>query len=95
MLTQTRQLSGKFQWTIVVQGVPLLRLHCSILMQVHFVPPLSTPLPPLLQYNPKPSRVLGLFGLSLYTGEKDLKEILNKYGHLERVQVVYDHQVSK
>ena len=48
----------------------------------------------MLQYNPKPSRVLGLFGLSLYTGEKDLKVLLNKYGQIERVQVVYDHQVS-
>lgn len=46
------------------------------------------------QYNPKPSRVLGVFGLSLYTGEKDLKEMLNKYGPIDRVQVVYDHQVS-
>ena len=37
--------------------------------------------------------MLGVFGLSLYTGEKDLKEIFCKYGGIERVQVVYDHQV--
>ena len=48
----------------------------------------------ILQYNPKPSRVLGVFGLSLYTGEKDLKELFTKYGPLDRIQVVYDHQVS-
>jgi hypothetical protein len=38
--------------------------------------------------------VLGVFGLSLYTGEKDLKEVLLKYGEMERIQVVYDHQVK-
>ena len=47
----------------------------------------------VVQYNPKESRVLGVFGLSLYTGEKDLKEMFGKYGPLEEVQVVYDHQV--
>lgn len=48
----------------------------------------------MFQYNPKESRVLGVFGLSLYTGEKDLRELLNRYGQIERVQVVYDHQVK-
>jgi len=47
----------------------------------------------LMQYNPKESKVLGVFGLSLYTGEKDLREIFCKYGSIDRVQVVYDHQV--
>ncbi len=36
-----------------------------------------------------------MFGLSLYTGEKDLREIFCKYGGIDRVQVVYDHQVRK
>ncbi len=56
-----------------------------VLSVTHFFPP---------QYNPKQSRVLGIFGLSLYTGEKDLRENLEKYGDIERIQVVYDHQVS-
>ncbi len=47
-----------------------------------------------VQYNPNPSRVLGVFGLSLYTGEKDLKDLLSKYGPIDRIQVVYDHQVG-
>lgn len=46
-----------------------------------------------IQYNPEPSRVLGVFGLSLYTGEKDLRDMFSKYGPVEEVQVVYDHQV--
>lgn len=47
------------------------------------------------QYNPSPARVLGVFGLSLYTAEKDLRELFSKYGPVEEVQVVYDHQVTQ
>lgn len=43
--------------------------------------------------NPNTSRCLGVFGLSLYTQERDLKEVFSKYGPLEDVQVVYDAQV--
>ena len=39
--------------------------------------------------------MLGIFGLSLYTGEKDLKELFSKYGPMEEVQVVYDHQTGR
>ena len=46
------------------------------------------------QFNPSPCRVLGVFGLSLYTGEKEIKEMFDRYGPLDRVQVVYDHQVG-
>ena len=48
-----------------------------------------------IQYNPDPSKVLGVFGLSLYTGERDLREMFGKYGPIKEVQVVYDHQVSQ
>lgn len=47
------------------------------------------------RYNPDPSQVLGIFGLSLYTGEKDLREMLAKYGRITEVQVVYDHQTGR
>ncbi|XP_064402478.1 transformer-2 protein homolog beta-like isoform X2 [Halichondria panicea] len=47
------------------------------------------------RFNPNPSRVLGVFGLSLYTGEKELKEMFDRYGPIERVQVVYDHQTGR
>ncbi|VDN51333.1 unnamed protein product, partial [Dracunculus medinensis] len=41
--------------------------------------------------EPEPSRCLGVFGLSLYTTERDLKEIFEKYGELEKAQLVFDH----
>lgn len=58
-----------------------------------FSPSPSIPLPPH-QYNPEVNRCIGVFGLSLYTGEKDLRELLEEYGKVEEIQVVYDHQVS-
>ncbi|CAN8021653.1 unnamed protein product [Ixodes persulcatus] len=45
--------------------------------------------------NPNASRCLGVFGLSLYTQERDLKEVFSKYGPLEDVQVVYDAQSGR
>ncbi|KAH7967064.1 hypothetical protein HPB49_022132 [Dermacentor silvarum] len=45
--------------------------------------------------NPSTSRCLGVFGLSLYTQERDLKEVFSKYGPLEDVQVVYDAQSGR
>ncbi|KAL1425343.1 hypothetical protein MTO96_019281 [Rhipicephalus appendiculatus] len=45
--------------------------------------------------NPNTSRCLGVFGLSLYTQERDLKEVFSKYGPLEDVQVVYDAQSGR
>lgn len=45
--------------------------------------------------NPKPSRCLGVFGLSVYTTEDELYHIFNKYGPVERVQVVIDAKVGR
>jgi transformer-2 protein len=36
-----------------------------------------------------------VFGLSLYTGEKEVREMFSKYGPIEQVQVVYDHQTGR
>ena len=36
-----------------------------------------------------------MFGLSLYTGEKEVREMFSKYGPIEQVQVVYDHQTGR
>lgn len=44
--------------------------------------------------NPKPSRCLGVFGLSVYTTEEELYHIFSKYGPVERVQVVIDAKVG-
>lgn len=45
--------------------------------------------------NPEPSRCLGVFGLSLYTQERDLRDVFGKYGPIEDVQVVYDAQSGR
>ncbi|KAG5262047.1 hypothetical protein AALO_G00291560 [Alosa alosa] len=42
--------------------------------------------------KPDPSCCLGVFGLSLYTTERDLREVFSKYGPLEDVSIVYDQQ---
>jgi transformer-2 protein len=36
-----------------------------------------------------------VFGLSLYTTERELKDIFSKYGPIEDVQVVYDRQTGR
>lgn len=45
--------------------------------------------------NPPEGRCLGVFGLSIYTQERDLKDVFAKYGPLEDVQIVYDAQTGR
>ena len=54
-------------------------------------------LPPFhqIQEDPPKSNCLGIFGLSLYTTERDLKDFLEKYGSVDSCQLVYDHQVRE
>merc|ERR1719268_775664 len=40
--------------------------------------------------DPEPSKCLGVFGLSLYTSERELEQEFKKFGPLEKVQVVLD-----
>ena len=47
------------------------------------------------QDDPETSRCLGVFGLSLYTTERDMRSLFEKYGSIESVQIVYDHEVSE
>ncbi|XP_018921769.1 transformer-2 protein homolog beta-like isoform X1 [Cyprinus carpio] len=42
--------------------------------------------------NPDPNCCLGVFGLSLYTTERDLREVFSKFGPLSDVSIVYDQQ---
>ena len=44
--------------------------------------------------NPEASNCLGIFGLSLYTTERDLRQYFEKYGSVESIQIVYDRQVG-
>ncbi|XP_060948409.1 transformer-2 protein homolog alpha isoform X2 [Limanda limanda] len=45
--------------------------------------------------NPDPSKCLGVFGLSLYTTERDLKEVFSRHGPLAGVNVVYDQRTGR
>lgn len=45
--------------------------------------------------NPPEGRCLGIFGLSIYTQERDLKDVFSKYGPIEDVQIVYDAQTGR
>jgi transformer-2 protein len=45
--------------------------------------------------NPPTGTCLGIFGLSIYTQERDLKDVFTKYGPLEDVQIVYDAQSGR
>ena len=44
--------------------------------------------------EPDPSRVLGVFNLSLRTTERDLQSIFERYGKVNQVTIVYDHRVN-
>ncbi|KAJ3119663.1 hypothetical protein HK098_005245 [Nowakowskiella sp. JEL0407] len=45
--------------------------------------------------SPPESRVLGVFGLSLYTTERDLEEVFAKYGEIEKICLIYDRYTKK
>jgi hypothetical protein len=42
---------------------------------------------------PNPSNVLGVFGLSIRTTERDLDEEFTRFGQVEKVTIVYDQRV--
>ena len=44
--------------------------------------------------NPEEGTCLGVFGLSLYTTERELDKEFSKFGPLQKVQVVLDGKVS-
>lgn len=45
--------------------------------------------------NPETSNCLGIFGLSLYTTERDLRQYFEKYGSVDSIQIVYDRQSGR
>ncbi|XP_068431934.1 transformer-2 protein homolog alpha isoform X2 [Clinocottus analis] len=50
---------------------------------------------PDVRANPDPSTCLGVFGLSLYTTERDLREVFSRHGPLAGVNVVYDQRTGR
>jgi hypothetical protein len=47
----------------------------------------------LPQDKPEPTHILGVFGLSLYTKEKDLLYEFERYGQIDKMQLIYDARV--
>jgi len=44
---------------------------------------------------PNPSQVLGVFGLSIRTVERQLEDEFSRYGQVEKVTIVYDARTSR
>ncbi|KAI0676735.1 hypothetical protein C8Q78DRAFT_1065473 [Trametes maxima] len=44
---------------------------------------------------PNPSNVLGVFGLSIRTTERDLDDEFSRFGHVEKVVIVYDQRSDR
>ncbi|KIK07698.1 hypothetical protein K443DRAFT_170086 [Laccaria amethystina LaAM-08-1] len=49
---------------------------------------------PIVRQAPNPSNVLGVFGLSIRTQERDLDEEFSRFGRVEKVTIVYDQRQS-
>ena len=64
----------------------MVLLILTMLIELCFLP---------IKENPEESRCLGVFGLSLYTQERDLREMFTRWGPVEEVQIVYDHQTGR
>ncbi|KAH9950047.1 hypothetical protein B0H21DRAFT_706523 [Amylocystis lapponica] len=51
--------------------------------------------PPHAPIAPNPSNVLGVFGLSIRTTERDLDEEFSRFGRVEKVVIVYDQRSDR
>jgi len=45
--------------------------------------------------GPPPNRCVGVFGMSLYTDEKQLENHFGTFGKIENIQIVYDKQTGR
>ncbi|ORX49100.1 RNA-binding domain-containing protein [Hesseltinella vesiculosa] len=45
--------------------------------------------------SPEASNIIGVFGLNRHTRSEDLEEVFAKYGRIQKVTVVYDHQMRR
>lgn len=50
---------------------------------------------PARAQNPTPTSVLGVFGLSIRTQERDLEDEFGRFGRVEKVTIVYDQRVCQ
>ncbi|VDC06264.1 unnamed protein product [Peniophora sp. CBMAI 1063] len=51
--------------------------------------------PPHAPTNPNPTNVLGVFGLSIRTTERDLDDEFSRHGRVEQVTIVYDQRSDR
>eukprot|EP01083_Nonionella_stella_P052845 140061_1 len=45
--------------------------------------------------KPPPSRVLGVFGMSPRTDERDLDRVFGKYGEIDTIKMIRDHRTEE
>lgn len=55
----------------------------------------SPPRSPSVFSKVKPTNILGVFGLSVRTSERDLQDEFSRHGEVEKVVIVYDQLVSR
>lgn len=73
-------------------------LYDHPLLQIREV---RTPFPPNPLRGPhvfskvKSTNILGVFGLSVRTTERDLQDEFSRHGEIEKVVIVYDQRVSR
>lgn len=63
--------------------------------KIDFILIVCFPWPALFQMNPSPSRVLGIFGLSVHTTEGQVRQIFTKFGPIDKLQLVYDTKTGR
>lgn len=54
-----------------------------------------SPSPYHRRLNPSPCRVIGIFGLSFQTDDRDLKRVFEKYGRIDKVKLVTDPRTGR
>eukprot|EP00824_Muranothrix_gubernata_P016353 TRINITY_DN33920_c0_g1_i1.p1 TRINITY_DN33920_c0_g1~~TRINITY_DN33920_c0_g1_i1.p1 ORF type:complete len:264 (-),score=11.89 TRINITY_DN33920_c0_g1_i1:48-797(-) len=47
------------------------------------------------RFNPTPSLVMGVFGLSIYSREEDVQRLFERVGPVEKVDIIYDRQTGR
>jgi len=47
------------------------------------------------RYEPPSSNVIGVFGMSIYTSEEKLEDVMSKFGRLKKVAIVHDQRTRR